>query len=160
VFHWAELRLLLQARIALLSHTGEFIVSGRANRQEPMATGVAVAHAESDEPTTVRPPFDPAEFARQSEVLTIPPPPALPGADLQSGVKEALRPTRGTSVPALVVAAEDLEWFELPAPLRALLELIDGEASIEAIGLRAGLPLGDVLDAFDDLARERLIAYR
>jgi hypothetical protein len=125
-----------------------------------VATGVAVARRANDESTTVRPPFDPAEFARQSEVLTIPPPPALPGANLESGVKEALKPTRGTSVPALAVAEEDLEWFELPGHQHALLELVDGEASIEVIALRAGLPLGDVLDAFDELARERLIAYR
>lgn len=115
----------------------------------------------ADNRATVRPPFDPQDFARQSECLT-----ARPSAgsasdtpELASSALEALIPVEDTSVPALAVAREDLDWFELAPRARALLEHIDGAASIEVICIRIGLPLTEGIDALDALAREGLVVW-
>jgi hypothetical protein len=57
----------------------------------------------------------------------------------------------------LAVAREDLEWFELPAVARKLLELVDGHASIEIIAATAEVPLIDASNLFDDLVREGIV---
>ncbi len=109
----------------------------------------------------MRPPFDPQDFARESECTT-----ARPSAgsssdspELASSALEVLIPVEDTSVPALAVAREDLDWFELPPGARALLEHIDGAASVEVICIRIGLPLTEGIDALDALAREGLVVW-
>jgi hypothetical protein len=109
---------------------------------------------------TARPPFDPEEFARQSERATLPPPPKAPSdaPELVSGTMEVFWPVEATTVPSLAVAREDLEWFDLPPLARKLLEHVDGVAPVEAICARAGVELVDGSNIFDDLVREGIVA--
>jgi hypothetical protein len=111
---------------------------------------------------TVRPPFDPQEFARQSERVTLPPPPKAPSdaPELVSGTMEVFWPVEPTTIPDLIVARDDLEWFELPPLGRKLLEHVDGTADIKAIAEKAGIALTDAADLFDELVREGIVAAR
>jgi hypothetical protein len=116
----------------------------------------------ASEAATIRPPFDPQEFARESERATLPPPPRMPSdaPELASSTMEVILPVEPTSVPELAVAKEDLEWFDLPPLARKLLEEMDGEASVEAICERAGLILADAIELVEELAREGLVFAR
>jgi hypothetical protein len=108
---------------------------------------------------TVRPPFDPQEFARQSERATLPPPANSPSdaPELVSGSMEVVWPVEATSVPRLAVAREDLEWFELPPQARRLLEHVDGVVTVEAISASAGVAITDATELFDELVREGIV---
>jgi hypothetical protein len=111
---------------------------------------------------TVRPPFDPQEFARQSERATLPPPAPAPSdaPELMSGTMDVLWPVEAATIPDLAVARDDLEWFELPPLCRKLLEHVDGTATVEAICIRAGVTVADASDLFEDLVREGIIRTR
>lgn len=111
---------------------------------------------------TVRPPFDPQEFARQSERATLPPPPTAPSdaPELLSGTMDVLWPVEATTIPSLAVARDDLEWFELPPLCRKLLEHVDGTANVEAVCLKAQVSMEDASDLFEDLVREGIITTR
>jgi hypothetical protein len=111
--------------------------------------------------STVRPPFDPQEFARESERTTLPPPgPTSDAPELASGTMEIFLPVEAMTIPELTVAREDLEWFDLPPQARTVLAQIDGEASVETISARAGLLLTDAIDLVEELAREGLVVPR
>src|SRR5580700_10890073 len=96
------------------------------------------------EPPTVRPPFDPEEYARESESkirleatqATMPPPAA---AGLGSGTIAALAVIEPDVVPLLVVARDDLDWYELEPNARSLLRHVDGQATIAAIARLAAV---------------------
>ncbi len=120
------------------------------------------ARETGSEVITARPPFDPQEFAHETERVTLPVPDATPSdaPELASGTIEVFLPFEATTIPELTVAREDLEWFDLAPLARRLLEHIDGEASVEAICLRAGLPVTDAIDLVEELAREGLVAPR
>lgn len=140
----------------------------RAKSTVQVATG-GEPHVE-----TVRPPFDPEEFARQSETAipvegeppskrpTAPPPVDLPqyAPGSTSGTMQSLGAMAVRAVPALAVAQEDLEWFELPTLARELLALIDGHTPLAALCARAGLPLDRAFAACQDLARDGIITLR
>jgi len=123
---------------------------------------MAAIRESGSEHVTVRPPFDPQEFARQSERVTLPPPPKAPSEapELVSGTMEVFWPVEGTSIPSLAVAKEDLEWFELPSLCRKLLEQVDGDATVEAICARAGVSLTEASDLFEELVREGIVSTR
>jgi hypothetical protein len=123
---------------------------------------MAAVRESAAEAATVRPPFDPQEFARQSERVTLPPPPKAPSdaPELVSATMEVFWPVEATTIPELIVARDDLEWFELPPLSRKLLEHVDGMASVEAISGKSGIALSDAADLFDDLVREGIIAAR
>jgi hypothetical protein len=112
---------------------------------------------------TVRPPFDPQEFARESERTTQPPPDAtIPRSpsdapELMSGSMEVVWPVEATAIPKLAVAREDLEWFELPEMARSLLAQLDGEATVGTIAARAGVPILEATDMFEELIREGIV---
>jgi hypothetical protein len=114
----------------------------------------------SDDRATVRPPFDPQDFAKQSERMTVRPdadtPSEVPEIATPSIVVEAL-PMQETSVPKLAVSLDDLAWFDLSPDARRMLEFIDGASSLEIICIRMGLPLTEGMDAVDVLAREGLV---
>jgi hypothetical protein len=112
--------------------------------------------------STVRPPFDPQEFARESERATQPPRIRAPSEapELASGTTEIFLPVEATTIPELTVAREDLEWFDLPAGARRILAYIDGDATVEIISSRAGLPLTDTIDLVEELAHEGLVVPR
>jgi hypothetical protein len=113
-----------------------------------------------DDRETVRPPFDPQDFAQQSERLTV-----RPDADTPSETPEIGSPSmvvellsaQETSIPKLAVGHEDLEWFDISPDARRMLEFIDGAASLEVICIRMGLPLIEGMDAIDVLVREGLV---
>jgi hypothetical protein len=113
-----------------------------------------------DDRATVRPPFDPADFARESERRTMRPdadaPSQTPEVGSASIVVETLA-AQETSVPRLAVAHEDLEWFELSPNARRMLEFVDGAATLEVICIRMGLPLTEGMDAIEVLTREGLV---
>jgi hypothetical protein len=128
----------------------------------------------AEEPSTVRPPFDPVSYARESDSRlrtettppsarpTAPPPPGMPqytpGAS--SGTMHALGAVSSGAVPDLAVAREDLEWFELTPYVRSLLRYVDGRQSIEAICARACLKLDEVLATMHELSRDGLVTLR
>jgi hypothetical protein len=122
----------------------------------------AVSHGADAEPTTVRPPFDLDEFARQSERTTVPPPPELPSyaPGGTSGTMAALVPAQGATVPELSVSLEDLEWFDLPPLARRVIGHVDGSARIEQICSRVGVSLDEAVVLVEELARGGLLTYR
>jgi hypothetical protein len=111
---------------------------------------------------TVRPPFDPQEFARQSERITMPPPAKTPSdaPELVSGTMEVFWPVEPTTIVDLIVARDDLEWFDLPPLCRKLLEQVDGKATVEAICAKSGVAMTDATDLFEELVREGIVATR
>jgi hypothetical protein len=123
---------------------------------------MAAVRESGSELVTVRPPFDPQEFARQSERVTLPPPPKAPSEspELVSGTMEVFWPVEPAHIPTLAVARDDLEWFELPPLCRKLLEHVDGTATIEDISARSGVSLTDASDLFDELVREGIVTAR
>jgi hypothetical protein len=125
----------------------------------------------AEDRATVRPPFDPVTFARESDSQvrveatppssrpTAPPPPGIPqySPGQTSGAIPALGSISSGAVPELTVAREDLEWFELTPYVRSLLRYVDGRQSIETICARACLQLDDVMATLHDLARDGLV---
>jgi hypothetical protein len=144
----------------------------RAKPVAQVATHVGPSDDAKNE--TVRPPFDPDEFARESDSKmraetdpasarpTAPPPPGLPQyqAGLTSGTMHALASVGSDAVPSLAVAREDLEWFALPTPTRTLLERVDGTRTIAALGADAGMALDAAMAAFHQLERDGLVTLR
>jgi hypothetical protein len=142
----------------------------------------ATAEEGPREPTTVRPPFDPEKFARESDsklrVLeesarvgerraapsnrpTVPPPPGLPDYDGPVVSSPSAPPPIGMDVvPELVVAREDLEWFDLSTEARSLLQHVNGECAVGAICDKAQLSAGDVFSELERLAGEGLVTWR
>src|SRR5580698_10073387 len=114
---------------------------------------MAAVREGASELVTVRPPFDPQEFARQSERVTLPPPPKAPSEapELVSGTMEVFWPVEPTTIPSLAVARDDLEWFELPPLCRKLLEHVDGTATVASICERSGVSETDAADLFEEL---------
>jgi len=130
-------------------------------RPKSLRRMAAARESESEgEMVTARPPFDPEEFARQSERATLPPPPRAPseGPELVSGTMEVFWPVEATTIPSLAVARDDLEWFDIPPLARQLLEHVDGVATVEGISERTGISLGDASNLFDDLVRESIVS--
>jgi hypothetical protein len=117
-----------------------------------------------DDKATVRPPFDPVEFARQSELSTMP-----PTATDSQGPDDPVVSTESTlevlfvdadTVPMLAVAREDLEWFDLAQPVRELLKHVDGEAKLSTVCTRAGRTLEDGVGLVEQLVRDGVLACR
>ena len=125
--------------------------------------------------STVRPPFDPMAFARDSESQvrigetdppsgrpTAPPPPGLPQyqAGITSGTMQSLASVSSDTVPALAVAREDLAWFALPEPAATLGGQVDGTETIGTLGERAGLALDATMSVFHELAVQGIVTLR
>ena len=119
----------------------------------------------AEDPPTVRPPFDLAEFARQSdsrlrvEPTSSPDPPSRRPTvppDASSSVVVA----RMSDVPALAMSREDLDWFELSPSARALVQQVNGRDTVEAISRNLRRVPDDVLVDLDGLAREGVVTWR
>ena len=83
----------------------------------------------------------------------------LPG--LTSGTMISLGSIASDAVPTLAVAREDLDLvFELAAPVRGLLALVDGQQTIATICERCGLELDRGMGAIHDLARDGIVTLR
>ncbi len=114
-------------------------------------------------PVTARPPFDLAEFARESESRlrvaipdskrpTMPPNPEV--------LALAARVERATDVPELAFAREDLEWFELPPEARTLVRLVNGRDTVEAIARSLHRDVAVVVSSLDALAADGVLTWR
>jgi hypothetical protein len=125
------------------------------------------------EQITIRPPFDPSEFARDSESrariaeaasnelpATVRPPPGTPEYDSDPSTGSVPVPlvVAGHTVLTLAVGAGDIEWFDLRPAARRLLLQVDGCESVAAICRRCGLDLAEGVRVFQDLAAQGLIA--
>ena len=121
----------------------------------------SVRRPRSDQ-VTVRPPFDPDEFARQSECQTVPPPPPMPDLDpiLSSEATQEVLFVEPDTVPSLAVAREDLEWFDLSSHVRDLLHHVDGSAAIEDICARIAQPVNEGVLLVEQLIRDGLLVCR
>ncbi len=117
--------------------------------------------------TTVRPPFDPVEFARQSEMSTVPPAGQVPDLDsvasdpvVSSETIHEVLFVEADTVPALAVAREDLEWFDLAPAVRAFLGHIDGEAALNEVCSRSARPVDEGIALVEQLIRDGLVVCR
>jgi hypothetical protein len=124
--------------------------------------------------TTVRPPFDPEQFARESDSMiglegeppserpTAPPPPGLPQYAPGAAVQRSHPfPAMGSdAVPSLAIAREDLEWFELPKLTRDLLAHVDGRCSLADICARGGFALEAATAACHELDCQGIVTVR
>jgi hypothetical protein len=131
------------------------------NDRRPKSFGkLGIVRDPISERATVRPPFDPQEFARQSERVTLPPPPKAPSEapEVVSGTMEVFWPIEASAVPRLAVARDDLEWFELPPLALRLLEHVDGANTVETIAVRTATELTEATDVFDELVREGIVS--
>jgi len=146
-------------------------MSDESAKQLPLEDALQAATV----PATVRPPFDPETFARESDSRvairddqspsarpTAPPPAGVPQyrAEMASGTMPSLASVGPDAVPQLVIAREDLEWFDLPKVARAVLVHVDGLAPVGTIGPRAGLALDAATAAFHDLERDGIVTLR
>jgi len=128
-------------------------------------------------PTTRRPPFDPSEFARESEAKfrtaseaptsskpTVRPAPTHAGSipDVQEvegkvGARDVLG---GEAIAVLVVSREDVDWFKLSYEATKLLAFVDGVRSLEAICAMASVRVEDGAVALLDLAEQGIVRFR
>jgi hypothetical protein len=148
------------------------------------------ADGELEPPSTARPPFDPVQFARESDarmrVVTEAPPSNLPTVRPPEGSATILRSlnemraqagsmpeleeiaTTGgaraalgaNEVPYLVMALEDLSWFDLGPDAARLLASIDGVCSLETACAMAGLTAEEGATLLLTLAEQGMIGFR
>jgi hypothetical protein len=140
-------------------------------RAEPVC---AATDEELGLPSTVRPPFDPEQFARESETKvsvdatprsdrpTAPPPPGIPqyAPGEASGTLEIGASLDPSGIPELAIARDDLPWFELAPLARQVLAHVDGQTSIEGICTHASLDIVEGMCLFCDLMREGIVTFR
>jgi hypothetical protein len=74
--------------------------------------------------------------------------------------EDVLLPIGAETIPALTVALDDLEWFDLPPLARRMLRHIDGAARLDEICSKAGDSLTDAIRLVEKLAREGLLSCR
>lgn len=111
---------------------------------------------------TTRPPYDPAQFARDSETRlrqldpstrpTLAPPPLALDMEPEAVVADW--------VPTLAVSRSELEWFELPQTACALLLRVNGCSTVAEIAEASGVPVNEAARFFEDLARQRVVRWR
>lgn len=108
-------------------------------------------------PTTRRAPFDPAEFARESEAKLLAasdkptaPPPAIRGGSALGA----------DAIAVLTVARDDVDWFRLSHEATKLLAFVDGVRSLETICAMASVSVEDGAAALLDLAEQGMVRFR
>jgi hypothetical protein len=147
-------------------------MSQQRAKRLPVDHGASRALLES---STVPPPFDPEEYARESDsrirIETTPsssrstaPPPTGTMPEYApretSGTMQALGSVSTDAVPVLAVAREDLEWFDVAPYHRALLRYVDGRETIAVICARSCFKVDEALAAFHQLVRDGLITLQ
>ena len=100
--------------------------------------------------TTAPPPFDPEQYARNSEANV------RVALDHRTTDELAVPPPLNKRV-RLAAPAEDLEWFDLSEGARALLARVDGTKTL--LELMEGLAADDVLKAIAELHDAKLLAF-
>jgi hypothetical protein len=128
---------------------------------------------------TVRPPFDPEQFARESDSRlravaassnwpTVRPPSsdllvaAEAAPDIQQGdVAEDAGSALGLdSVPLMAASPEELGWIDLPAEASALVAHVNGVATLGEICAKAGVTPEDGAFLMLDLAERDVVRFR
>jgi hypothetical protein len=126
---------------------------------------------------TVRPPYDPEQYARESEsrlriahIATHVPvaspmdesgaPPSSQSAARLTAAGEAADIPSPDEVPYRVMAAEELEWFTLDGDARAALELVNGLRSIGRIADTLGIAPSVAGAIFARLVVDDIIGFR
>jgi hypothetical protein len=123
--------------------------------------------AAASDRTTVRPPFDPEQFAREcdSKVSLEPIPPSSrptlpPGALGEAAGESENHAVRTSDVPVLAVARDDLEWFDLTPAARDLLRMVNGQDAVDAIASHARLTVPEAEVVLERLRRDGLVTWR
>jgi hypothetical protein len=112
-------------------------------------------------PPTVKPGFDLAAYARETDSrirLESLPPSARPTVPPSS--PDAAPIPRASDVPVLAISRDDLEWFELSESARDLLRQVNGRDTVEALSTLLRLPVEHLVGELEALARESLITWR
>jgi hypothetical protein len=114
-------------------------------------------------PITVRPPFDPAQYARDSE------------RELEAGEEPSSRPTTPPPQPALDLRADtmledcvpqlavpraELEWMDLKPLACALLLRVNGCSTVKEIADASSIAVGEASRVFEKLARKHVVRWR
>ena len=123
--------------------------------------------------TTLRPPFDPSAFARESERMLAAAPALAPDlsavGDDAGSMPEVIEGDPGTvaidalgpdSVPFVVMAPEDVAWFDVPPDVARLLACIDGTSSLGAVCATANISADDGASMLLDLAEWGVVSFR
>ncbi len=139
-----------------------------SDQRAKLYPGQAPTDEKPRELETVRPPFDPEEFARESDSLirieaaATMPPPAMSdhGGAGTSGTIAAFATVGPEVVPLLDIARDDLEWFDLQPVARALLRHVDGRTSVASIAERANVSTNQAMAVLHELAREGILTWQ
>jgi hypothetical protein len=123
----------------------------------------------------VRPPFDPEQFARESEsrlkVAMPAPRPAKgrpsPGAPIAADSGPDLAEIDAEevtldldSVPLLTASREEVDWIDLPAEASALVAHVNGVDTVEQICAKAGVSAEDGAYLMIDLIEREVVRFR
>jgi hypothetical protein len=123
-------------------------------------------------PPTVRPPFDPEAFARDSEQIlrvretetpasgrpTVAPPPHY--APIESETIQVSFSIDSESVPILAFPREDLAVLHLSAIARSLVRHVNGRDSVSLICSRAGMRMAEAVEGLEELAGEAIVTFQ
>lgn len=101
-------------------------------------------------PSTAPPPFDPEEYARESDAAI------AAASDFKVTTKRIVAPPLNKKV-RLAVPESDLDWFELSDVARAFLRQFDGTKTL--LELMEGNPSPDLLRVVAQLHDARVFAY-
>jgi hypothetical protein len=129
-----------------------------------------------DDPPTVRPPFDPAKFARDSEralraaddavdsaTPTRPPPP--PGAPQSERSAESAQllvnlAIESEDVPFLAIARDRLAGLRLSLLARMFLRFVNERDCVAVICSRSGLGMADAVLALEELSGAGVVSFQ
>jgi hypothetical protein len=135
---------------------------------------VMQAHRGSDdEPPTLRPPFDPAKFARDSERALVaaesatesarptrPPPPIPEESAVESGQLLVSLSIESDDVPFLAAGSDGVDTAALSPLARAFLRYVNQRDCIAVICSRAGLRMDDAVIAIEELAGAGVVRFQ
>jgi hypothetical protein len=127
-----------------------------------------------DDPPTVRPPFDPAKFARDSERAlraqdavdsarpTQPPPPAPPSSERSAESAQLLvnLSIESDDVPYLAVARDALPGLQLSLLARMFLRFVNERDCVAVICSRSGLGMDDAVLALEELSGAGVVSFQ
>jgi hypothetical protein len=165
------------------------------SREQSMTDKRPKPHLEPDDtvdvaPSTARPPFDPTNFARESDAriraAAAAPASSLPtvrppegSADILASLKEMRASDAGSipdvqevdangardalgpeAIPFVAVSTADLAWFDLGPEAARLLAHVNGVSSLEAICATAGITADDAASLLLDLAEQGVVSFR
>ena len=114
-------------------------------------------------PITVRPPFDPAQFARDSDR-------ALRASEESSSQSSDAPPAPALDlrvdavvedwVPLLAIPRAELEWMDLKPLACALLLRVNGCSTVREIAQASRIPVREATQVFEKLSRKHVVRWR